>query len=186
MFARHRQWPENWQTIDSALHRKPLKSTPSSISIDLKPCTSNSFSNKNEIANEFNNYFATIFANNEIPELNTHFTSYLNTLIESTFNFDLIDNAITMHYISKLTPSHSCGHDNLSAITFKCNANEICECPTLIINQTITTGIFSNQLKIAKVVPIFKKKSRQMLKIIRRFLFYQQYLKYLKMSCKLN
>ena len=46
---------------------------------------------------------------------------------------------------------------NLSAITLKCIANEICECLTLIINQTITTGIFPNQLKIAKVVPIFKK-----------------------------
>ena len=62
-----------------------------------------------------------------------------------------------MHYLSKLTPSHSCGHDNLSAITLKCIANEICECLTLIINQTITTGVFHNQLKIAKVVPIFKK-----------------------------
>ena len=44
-----------------------------------------------------------------------------------------------------------------SAITLKCIANEICGCLTLIINQTITTGIFLNQLKIAKVVPIFTK-----------------------------
>ena len=171
-FARHvGNGQKTWQIIDSALHRKPPKSTTDSISIDSKLCT-----NKKEIANEFNNYFATICVNNDIPDINTHFTSYLNTLIESTFNFDLIDNATTMHYLSKLTPSHSCGHV----------AVEICECLTLIINQTITTGIFRNQLKIAKVVPIFKKMSRQMLKIIGRFLFYQQYLKYLKMSCKLN
>ena len=147
-FARHvGNGQKTWQTIDSALHRKPPKSTPES-----KLCT-----NKKEIANEFNNYFATICANNKIPDINTHFTSYLNTSIESTFNFDLIDNATTMHYLSKLTPSHSCGHDNLSAITLKCIANKICECLTLIINQTITTGIFPNQLKIAKVVPSFKK-----------------------------
>ena len=62
-----------------------------------------------------------------------------------------------MHYLSKLTPSHSCGHDNLSAITLKCIANEICESLTLTINQAITTGIFPDQLKVAKVVPIFKK-----------------------------
>ena len=62
-----------------------------------------------------------------------------------------------MYYISKLTPSDSCDHDNLSAITLKCIANETCKCVTLIINQTITTGIFPNRLKIAKVVPIFKK-----------------------------
>ena len=62
-----------------------------------------------------------------------------------------------MHYLSKLTSSHSCGHDNLSAITLKCIANEICECLTLIINQAVTTCIFPDQLKVAKVVPIFKK-----------------------------
>ena len=76
-----------------------------------------------------------------------------------------------MHYLSKLTPSHSCGHDNLSAMTLKCIANEICECLTLIINQTITTGIFPNQLKIAKVVPIFKKNAQTGVKIIGRFLY---------------
>ena len=75
----------------------------------------------------------------------------------STFKFDHIDNATTMHHLSKLTPSHSCDHDNLSAITLKCIANEICECLTLIINQSITTGTFPAQLKVAKVVPIFKK-----------------------------
>ena len=62
-----------------------------------------------------------------------------------------------MHYLSRLTPSHSCGHDNLSAITLKCIANEVCGCLTLIINQTIIAVIFPNQLKIANVVPFFKK-----------------------------
>ena len=62
-----------------------------------------------------------------------------------------------MHHLSKLTLSYSCDHDNLSAITLKCVANEICECLTLIINQSITTGIFPDQLKVAEVVPIFMK-----------------------------
>ena len=35
--------------------------------------------------------------------------------------------------------------------------NEICESVTLIINQSLTTGIFPNKLKIAKVIPFFKK-----------------------------
>ena len=52
---------KTWQTIDSALHRKPPKSNSELISINSKLCT-----NKKEIANEFNNYFATICANNEI------------------------------------------------------------------------------------------------------------------------
>ena len=159
-FTRHvGNGQKTWQTIDNALNRKPPKSTPDTISIDSKLCT-----NKKDIANEFNNYFATICANNQIPDINTHYTSYLNTPIESTFNFEHIDNATTMHHLSKLTPSHSCGHDNLSAITLKSIANEICECITLIINQSITTGIFPDQLKVAKVVPIFKKNDQSDIK----------------------
>ena len=34
---------------------------------------------------------------------------------------------------------------------------QICECLTLIINQSITTGTFPENIKIAKVVPIYKK-----------------------------
>ena len=55
-----------------------------------------------------------------------------------------------MQYLSKITNSHSCGHDNISSSTLKCIAHEICECLTLIINQSITTGIFSENLKIYK------------------------------------
>ena len=69
-----------------------------------------------------------------------------------------------MHHLSKLTPSDSCGHDNLSAITLKSIANEICECITLIINQSITTAIFPDRLKVEKVVPIFKKNDQSDIK----------------------
>ena len=62
-----------------------------------------------------------------------------------------------MWYLSNLNLSHSCGHDNLSTVTLKYIINELSECLTLIINQSITTGIFPDQLKIAKVAPIFNK-----------------------------
>ena len=66
---------KTWKTIDSALRqRKASKSTPASISVDSKLCT-----NKTKyIANEYNNYFAIICANNEIPDINTYFISYLD------------------------------------------------------------------------------------------------------------
>ena len=34
---------------------------------------------------------------------------------------------------------------------------------TLIVNQCLTTGIFPNKLKIAKVVPVFKKGDKDLL-----------------------
>ena len=150
---------KTWQTIDNALHRKSRKTIPDAISVNTRLNT-----NKQEIANEFNKYSATICANNQIPTTNTSYKSYLTTQTVSTFNFKLIDNATTMRYLSNLNPSHSCGHDNLSTVTLKYIANEISECLTLIINQPITRGIFPDQLKIAKVVPIFKKDDQAQIK----------------------
>ena len=69
-----------------------------------------------------------------------------------------------MRYLSILNLSHSCRHDNLSTVILKYIANEISECLTLIINQSITTGIFPDQLKIAKVVTIFKKDDQAQIK----------------------
>ena len=40
-------------------------------------------------------------------------------------------------------------------------SNDISRSITLIINQSLTTGIFPIKLKIAKVVPIFKKDSKK-------------------------
>ena len=94
---------KTWQTIDNALHRKSRKTIPDAISINAKLST-----NKQEIANEFNKYFATICANNQIPTTNTSYKSYLSTQTESTFNFKLIDNTTTMRYLSNLNLSHSC------------------------------------------------------------------------------
>ena len=51
---------------------------------------------------------------------------------------------------------------------------------TLIINQMLTTGIFPDKLKIAKVKPIFKKVIYHLLVIIDLSLYCHQYLKYLK------
>ena len=98
-------------------------------------CTS-----KPKIADKFNNYFATICASNKIPHIPTPCSIYY-----------------TMQYLSKTTNSHSGSHDEISSSTLKCIAHEICECLILIINQSITTIIFPENLKIAKVVPIYKK-----------------------------
>ena len=52
---------------------------------------------------------------------------------------------------------YSFGKDGMSNNLLKLIKNEICESVTLIINQSLTTGIFPNKLKIAKVIPLFKK-----------------------------
>ena len=90
--------------------------------------------------------------------------TYLNASIHSTFKFKTINNATTLQYLSNLKPSNSCGHDNISSAILKSIANEISDCITLIINQSISTGSCPENLKLAKVVPIFKKDDKSQIK----------------------
>ena len=58
-----------------------------------------------------------------------------------------------------MKPLHYCGHDNISSNTLKLIANEVSPSLTLIIiDQSLSTGIFSDSLKTAKVIPIHKKR----------------------------
>ena len=53
--------------------------------------------------------------------------------------------------------SQSKGHDGISSELVKLINNAISRCSTLIINQSLTSGIFPDRLKIAKVTPIYDR-----------------------------
>ena len=59
--------------------------------------------------------------------------------------------------IENLPPKSSCGFDDMSSKFFKQITTSIIKPLILVINQIFNTGIFPDNLKIAKVVPIFKK-----------------------------
>ena len=60
--------------------------------------------------------------------------------------------------IKNIKTSRSTGHDGISSELLKLINNDISACITLIINQSIKSGIFPDRLKIAKVTPIYKKR----------------------------
>ena len=99
-------------------------------------------SDKKNMANAFNEYFATICTNNNPCNNTVPHTDYLKASIHSTFKFKTINNAVTLQYLSNLKPSNSCGHDDISSAILKSISNEISDCITLIINQSIVTGLF--------------------------------------------
>ena len=53
--------------------------------------------------------------------------------------------------------SHCCRHDNINSNTLKLIANEVSPSITFIINQSLSTSIFTESLKTAKVIPFHKK-----------------------------
>ena len=121
--------------------------------------------NDQEIANAFNDFFINIgpTLSEAITEpVNKSYTDFLKEKIQSKFHFETVDSNQVSTIISKLKSKSSSGHDGISAFLLK-DINLIATPTiTLIINQSLSTGIFPDKLKIAKVVPVFKKENPHM------------------------
>ena len=90
---------------------------------------------------------------------NKSYKNYLTDRIACSFEFKLVSKDDIMKIMNKLHPKSSFGQDNISTILLKSISTEIYETLTLIINQSLSTGIFPDKLKIAKIKPIFKKEN---------------------------
>ena len=66
--------------------------------------------------------------------------------------------------LNNLPAKHSCGRDHISSTFKKVIAPLIIKSLTLLImiNQVLNTGIFTDKLNIAKVIPIYKKGDSQL------------------------
>ena len=73
------------------------------------------------------------------------------------FSFETIDDEIISKTIDSIQPKTSCGFDGISSQLLKSLKPALTQSLRLITNQILTTGIFPDKLKIAKVVPIYKK-----------------------------
>ena len=83
-----------------------------------------------------------------------NFKNYLINQNDNTFTFKLIGE----DFVSKLIDDlDSTGCDGLSNTLLKSIKLNLVKPITLIVNQMLTTGIFPDKLKIAKVIPLFKK-----------------------------
>ena len=58
--------------------------------------------------------------------------------------------------INRLDSKKSCGHDDIPVLTLKLSKYLLAPLLSNVINESICDGVFPNNLKIAKVVPIFK------------------------------
>ena len=73
------------------------------------------------------------------------------------FQFKPVDKETVFKTIDMLQPKLSCSIDDISVKLFKRIKTEIYKPITLIINQMLATSIFPDKLKLAKVIPLYKK-----------------------------
>ena len=155
--AQKRDMKKTWKTIDETLNRRKNKSKfPSEFIVNNRSITDHK-----EIADQFNIFFSnigsTLSHSIEINDNTLDFTDYLNNPTEHRFNFNRITESETLSIINKLKSKNSSGKDEISNKLLKSIKDEIAKPLTIIINQSLKTGIFPEALKIAKVKPLYKK-----------------------------
>ena len=147
---------KTWCTIKELLNRKSLKNNfPDYFKIDNKREY-----DKTVIANKFNTYFASIGINLAFAKSITGdmaYTGFLQNPIAHNFTFDPVSKETIIRIINNLNSKTSCGHDGLSSVLLKLIQNYISESLTILISQSLDTAICPDKLKLAKVIPIFKK-----------------------------
>ena len=121
---------------------------------------------KQIIAGEFNKFFTnigkTLAENICIPPGRSHL-DYLNEPCNQRLTFKKLLPIDTLKIINNLQSKPSKGHDHVSNVLLKSLKNELIDPLTHILNSSFETGIFPAKLKIAKVLPIFKKGEESLL-----------------------
>ena len=155
--AQKNDMKKTWSTINETLNRSKNKSDlPNKFLVDNRTIT-----DPKEIANSFNVFFSTIGTNlsSNVNNHNTNlkFNDYLNHPTDHRFKFQQVSTKEVVSIINKLKNKTSSGKDEISNKLLKSIKDEISEPLTVIINQSLLTGIFPEKLKIAKVKPLYKK-----------------------------
>ena len=153
---------KTWSTINDIIN-KSKKSTdyPKEFLINDKSVT-----DIKSIVNEFNKFFVEIgpnlSQNIEVPN-DKSFTDYLKSPIQTPFTFKAVDTNDIIKAIDSLKPKTSYGQDRISNKLLKYIKHEAAWPLMKIINQTFESGHFPNAMKIAKVMPLYKKNEKYLL-----------------------
>jgi len=142
---------KSWKVLKNIIGRDNNKSKNS-----LTFCIENrTISDSTEIANSFNNFFVTI-GPQLAEKINSTISpmSYVTYVPNSIVIFDVTCTEVKQ-VISSLKNSSAGWDDIPTSIAKKCIDNFI-EPLTYLINSSLSEGIFPMELKLARVVPIFK------------------------------
>ena len=114
-----------------------------------------------EISDTFNHHFANIGENlaNNIGKSSVNPTQYLKSP-NSVFSFNEIDIGKVRRLLNQINTKKSPGLDNLPGNLLKIAADILAPSLTKIFNKSLSTGIYPNDWKLARVVPVFKSGDR--------------------------
>ena len=109
-----------------------------------------------------NSYFCNVGEkiHDRIPNVSGHFTNYLKNRINETFFLAPVTEREVDRELSKLNENKSSGPDELKPKLLKLCKNQFVKPLTILYNKSIEAGEYPSEFKLAKVVSLYKKKSR--------------------------
>ena len=146
-----------WQVINSIRCKKKSTQFPNFIDINGSIIT-----NRRMICNSFNDYFVNVannfnrdkYSNNHvIPE----FSEFLKDPNTSTIFLEPISNSEVEDIIAKLSNYKA---NDISPLLLKPLREKFSYALTYLFNSCMLAGVFPNELKLAKVIPLYKSGNR--------------------------
>ena len=140
-----------WKGIKSLISLKTVAcNVPTVLSLDNGDTVTNPY----DIANTFNNYFASVAETTKY--FHKHFSDYLSNENSSTIILQPTDKEEIANIISSLNSNKAFGPNSIPYKILFLLKNEILKQLADLFNLSFMTGIFPSVLKTAKVVPVFK------------------------------
>jgi len=150
-----------WSILNETINKHGKKSNfPQSFLIDNKEESNNS-----NIVNAFNAFYSRIGKTTaeNVPTGHRLYTEFLTNPSVNSIFIEPVEPFHVLEIINKLKPKTSTGHDGIPMKIVKLTANFILGPLTHIINKSLSTGIVPKDLKIAKVIPIYKAADNRLL-----------------------
>jgi len=151
-----------WKLIKSLIN----DNKPKNESVDELSINGQVILDKQIIAHKFNEYFINIGndLSKKIPNVPEKYTDYLKHLNVTKSFFCKPTNASEITDItSKLKACKSAGYDDIHPSVVKSVISTIANPLAHIFNLSLSSGIFPNNFKIAKVTPVFKNGDKKLL-----------------------
>jgi len=149
-----------WRTLNEITQRKKKKKS----NVNEFKSEDNIITDDKEIANCFVNFFTNIGPKlaekiDKCPGRN--YSNFLsNSVVNSMYLSPVTEDEI-IKIVSKFRNKTSCGYDDMNMTVVKQIIVSIVQPLKHICNRSFETGIFPNDMKIAKIIPLFKSGDRK-------------------------
>ena len=145
---------EIWRTINNVMNRNDSK-----VTITELKNSSGTTNDSQKMAEIFNEHFTTVGTtlSSELPESSSSFDDFLQSRGELEFKLNVVSPEDVTQLLSTLKCNKATGLDKISGKFLKEAATSIANPLCSIFNQSIISGIFPDEWKLARVSPIYKK-----------------------------